>query len=373
MRIAYFINLDIVQHTGIIKKVLSQIEIWKQNGFEVCLFCVTSNHNNKKDTLLSNEESVKLYFEKKGNLPFEKIKDLFNLNSVFRDVENDIIQYQPDVIYFRNDFNFPFFLKRLSKRIKLIAEINTNQVEEAQLRAKENLKGFLIYLYFRVIDPIFRKHTTGMVAVTNEISKYFLMKGHQVAVIPNSINYKRFSQNTFQTPPENKPRLVFIGSPGMPWHGLDILEELSESLPNIHFDIIGTKKEDKDNVTYHGFLSFDKYNSIINNSSAGCGSLALFRNQMDEACPLKVREYLAFNKPIIIAYKDTAFEKYGYPDWVLQLPNSKERILNSALEIENFIKNSRRFKLTHADTNRYADANVIELERIGFFKDVAKS
>ena len=55
------------------------------------------------------------------------------------------------------------------------------------------------------------------------------------------------------------------------------------------------------------------------------GTLSLHTKQMEEACPLKVREYLAWGLPVIIGYKDTEFPA---PDtaFLLQLPNNPTNV-----------------------------------------------
>ena len=77
-------------------------------------------------------------------------------------------------------------------------------------------------------------------------------------------------------------------------------------------------------------------------------------------------------KPVILPYKDTAFEQKGYPEWVLKLPNSKEGILNSSQEIKNFLNKCYGFNITKEDVKPYVHVDVIEKERIDFLYSVAR-
>jgi hypothetical protein len=91
---------------------------------------------------------------------------------------------------------------------------------------------------------------------------------------------------------------------------------------------------------------------------------------MNEACPLKVREYLAYGLPIIIGYSDTDFLER--PDFILTLPNHENNVNESLSEIEKFVlkwkgKRVPRDMITHIDICEK------EKQRLSFFQSVIEA
>src|SRR5690606_17477311 len=130
--------------------------------------------------------------------------------------------------------------------------------------------------------------------------------------------------------------LPIFGSPGIPWHGMDKVEQLAELLPEIDFHIVGVKKEGVtlNNLYYHGYLNGQNVELLYKQMDIGLGTLALHRKGMNEACPLKCREYAAHGLPLIIGYKDLDFS--GQP-FVLEISNREDNIKEGLTEIKQFI------------------------------------
>ena len=91
---------------------------------------------------------------------------------------------------------------------------------------------------------------------------------------------------------------------------------MATHMPGYDFHIVGVTEQSHNNVFYHGYLQQSEYLQVLSKCQICIGSLALFRNNMEEACPLKVREYLAYGFPIILGYEDTAFEDYKTYTWL---------------------------------------------------------
>jgi hypothetical protein len=91
---------------------------------------------------------------------------------------------------------------------------------------------------------------------------------------------------------------------------------------------------------------------------------------MEEACPLKTREYLSYGLPCIIGYKDADFPD-GAP-FILQLPNTPDNVQNYLSEIENFAKS---WKGRHVSREKilHLDYKYKENQRINFFRQVLDS
>jgi len=132
--------------------------------------------------------------------------------------------------------------------------------------------------------------------------------------------------------------LVFILSDNEPWHGVDKIYTLTRNFPEWKFDLIGKVKindQISDNVTLHGILSQTEYSRILAQADVGMVTLSLYIRNMEEACLLKIREYLSYGLPCIIGYKDTDFPNRAL--FILRLPNTPDNVQNYFSEIENFV------------------------------------
>lgn len=377
MKIAYILPIDVAKYDGVLNKVTSQVEAWEKLGNEVIVYLITqhSDFDLQKSSLapLVAKNVVEFYKVRKlGFFPIELCRDWFGLQNIYTVVLNNVEKFAPDVVYTRSTLYQPF-LKNLGKKFKLVLEVNTDMGSEYRLQATQSLKYFFRYIYFLTTNRHLLKKVSGLASVTYDISNSFdkIPKG----VFPNSINIYNYNINILKN--KIKHSIFFIGSPGMPWHGVDILIELAEQLNEVDFDIVGVEESDfpyaPKNVKLHGYLNKREYLGLIEKASATIASLAFYRNNMNEACPLKVREYLACSKPVILPYRDTAFEQKGYPDWVLKLPNSREGILASTDAIKTFLNECNSFKITKEEVKKYVHVDYIEKDRLAFFKSITGS
>jgi glycosyltransferase involved in cell wall biosynthesis len=93
------------------------------------------------------------------------------------------------------------------------------------------------------------------------------------------------------------------------------------------------------NTTLHGELPPEQYRDVLARADVGVGTLALYREGIQEACSLKVREYLAFGLPVVLANTDTDFPSGA--EFILQLPNAPEAVSGCVERIEDFIASWR--------------------------------
>ncbi|WKB82831.1 hypothetical protein QYR09_07280 [Cellulophaga lytica] len=377
MKIAYILPINVAKYTGVLIKVKSQVNAWLEQGNDVMVFLISGKEglNSVPESPmldLQNKNVVNLYLDKKISfVSLDLVKDFCRLKSIFKVVENDLKQFSPDIIYARSSLYQPFY-KRIGKKYNLILEINTDMKSEYKLQAFDSFKYLFRFLFFISTDRFLFKYVSGVSAVTFDIANSIEIK--EKKVFPNSISIYDYPNQGNTSLRDLKKSILFIGTSKMSWHGLDILLELATKTPEILYHVIGISEDEfknaPKNVLFYGVLNKNEYLPIFNSATAAIGSLAFYRNNMEEACPLKVREYLACCKPVILPYKDTAFELNGYPDWVLKLPNSKEGILNSVKEITSFINKCDQFEINKNDVKKYVDVSVIEKNRLHFFKEV---
>ncbi len=375
MKIVYFAQISLYKNDGVINKIKNQVEAWLSIGHEVKLIILTSDSNIQlESTALSelNEQGyVKLFRTKSlGLLPIDVLKDWAGLNSTFIEAREHLDSFNPDVVYARYSLYQPFY-RRIGERFKLIVEVNTDFESEYFLLRKEGIKRYLRFLYYKCTNSLFLKSVSGIAAVTNELGEKYT--GRPTAVFPNSLKVSDYKISSYK-PNSNELSMIFLGTPGMAWHGIDILIEMAKILNHVKFHIVGYSSTDlpdvPDNVLLHGFLKKEEYLKYINQSTAAIGTLALHRKKMKEACPLKIREYLACCKPLVVPYKETAFEMKGYPDWALRVDFEKDGIASVAKNINTFLERCHEFNLRQEDVLQYIDVSEVEKLRLQFFERV---
>lgn len=165
-------------------------------------------------------------------------------------------------------------------------------------------------------------------------------------------------------------RLVFIGSSGQPWHGIDAIAELAKLRPGWEFDIIGLHAAELQgpvpaNLKFHGPMSREEYQPLLDQADVAIGTMALYRKQMNEASPLKVREYLANGLPVITAYAETDFPR-PVP-FILQLPGKSGNMVSGLGEIDAFVRQWRGTRVPRKEI-AHLDTRVKESERLKYMK-----
>ena len=167
-------------------------------------------------------------------------------------------------------------------------------------------------------------------------------------------------------------RLLFMGSPGQNWQGVDVLSGLAKDLgEGFHIHVVGPRREElgaaelPGNIHVHGYLTREEYLPLLRETHIGLGTVALHRKGMQEACPIKVREYIAAGLPVILPYTDTAFSG-RCPDWVLEVPNEEGVFENSAVLdiVRAFCEKHRDTVVGHEESAPYIGAAVLEAKKL---------
>ena len=327
MKIAYLASI-MPRHDGVSKKILIQMTEWQRLGHEVHSFFMSR----------SSHPDFATY----------RLWPRFNLFNPCFSIIISLWRFQPDIVYMREDNLIILRLLLLILfRNKIIMEINSDVKAEDNLIQNESITKKLGSTITNIINNISYKTVLGLIFVTHELSMSETYKRcRNSAVIPNaSIGKSIIKKNKTPHPPI---RLLFLGSPNQPWHGIDKMVYLAKMLSTkIELHLVGPSMQDiahlspSENIIAHGYC--ENYQNIAKQCHIAIGTLALHRNNMNEACPLKVREYIDAGFPVIIGYTDTAFIGKNY-DFILQLEN-KENNIN-----EDNIKNIYKFCIEQCDT-----------------------
>lgn len=315
MKIAYLASIK-PRHDGVSKKILIQMTEWQRLGHEVHSFFMSR----------SSHPDFATY----------RLWPRFNLFNPCFSIIISLWKFHPDIIYMREDnlIILRFFLLILFRN-KIIIEINSDAKSEDNLIQNKSIIKKLGSTITNIINNISYKTVFGLIFVTHELSKADTYKGcRNFAVIPNaSIGKSIIKKKKTRHPPI---RLLFLGSPNQPWHGIDKMVYLAKMLSTkIELHLVGPSMQDiaylspSKNIITYGYC--ENYQDIAKQCHIAIGTLALHRKNMNEACPLKVREYIDAGFPIIIGYTDTAFIDKKY-DFILQIENKEDSINKETVE-----------------------------------------
>ncbi|MBI9107197.1 MAG: hypothetical protein JEZ04_10690 [Spirochaetales bacterium] len=355
MKIAYLLNYPIEREDGVTLKIRTQMSQWKKSGHEVKAFNMFEVVENPK--VDASQYYCGNWFQKKLKLSNDLIQDMKT--------------FAPDILYFRFTY-WNRTLGKLQKNYRNIIEINSDDVSEVKLNfiTIPTLKRAGIV----ILDHFLRKpvllNTNGLVCVTNELAakQSFSRFNKQTAVCPNSYDCSGESFRKNIAPKGSRTALFFIGSPGQAWHGVDHILTMAAELKQYDFHVVGETGNDTENMFFHGYLEREEYLKIMLECSICIGTLALYRKKLEEASPLKVREYIACGYPVIIGYRDTAFEDSpGLPEWIHYQDFSHN--VNTA-EITDFVEKMKDYIVEEREGAQFIDSRIIENKRVIFFEEI---
>ena len=100
-----------------------------------------------------------------------------------------------------------------------------------------------------------------------------------------------------------------------------------------------------------------------------CGTLALHRKDMDEACTLKEREALAYGLPVILAYHDSDLSEVTL-DTILKIPNTENNVIENYERIRKFAYDMLGRRVDIEKVYPYFDQREKEQSRLEFFQKI---
>lgn len=372
MKIAYLLAENLAEHPGLKHKIDTQIQNWQAAGHEVFRI------NHFDSTVVYPDGTTQKWENNHAAIrSASKWQRLGLLSRQYAFVTEALSEIKPDLTYSRYLFPAKNVTKIKDHAGRLVIEVNSD--DRAEYLQKSRLTGLYNAFFRRRILAL----ADGLVFVTRELAgkSAFSCCTERRIVIGNGVNVEAFE---FVEKTGNlKPQLVFIGSPGQSWHGLDKIGYLAKQFPDFGFHIIGpdeyaclkTWGAIPDNVVVYGYMANDDAQKIIKKMDVGIATLALYRKEMNEACPLKVRQYLAQGLPVIAASADPDIS--DSQRFYLQLANSEENIKSSLSEIRdfvNYVTGNAEIRLSARQyAENYLSATNKETPRLQFFAEVVAS
>lgn len=370
LKIAYFTEWQPYTETGVLRKIIGQVQAWRALGAEAHIFSLTPPR--KAMPALDFEAYGTVYGSiKQSSLdarPWARL-GYFNKIVTAPTLMKAINAFAPNLIYYRQ--NGPWFpgLGAILSCAPAVLEINTDE------QAEHHIWGSAFNTLYRVSQGKILSKAKGFVSVTEEIAQKYRSSGKPVAVIANSFWGK--APGTIDAPANDHPAFVFVGSRitgTASWHGVDKIPQLANLMPKSTFHIIGHDAADfgsatlPHNMKLYGELRGAAMAAVFAQCDIGVGTLALHRKAMDEACPLKVRDYLMQRLPVIIGYTETE-TSLNSADYILKIPNTSENVAQSIDAIVAFA-DKWHGKRIEADLG-FMSRDYSETKRLNFFRQLA--
>ena len=164
------------------------------------------------------------------------------------------------------------------------------------------------------------RYAQGTIGVTREILAHQALRGYKRGkdyLYPNGIVYE---SHVAADKREKIPELLFVAGFFAPWHGLDLLlKELGSNSERFVLHLVGglsevdrLRAESDERVILHGHQDSEGIRMIAARCMVGLSSFGLSRIGMEEACTLKVREYLMMGLPVYAGYREVLPQTFTF-------------------------------------------------------------
>jgi len=351
MRIAYLAHASGGSRSGVFHKIAGQAEEWRARGHLVRVFLLTRDDAAQWQSVLG--DAVVCQYDR----GWSRMTAMARLVRAMR-------KFGPRIVYMRRDLFYPQMVFFPAQAI-LVVEVNDDDLFEYALGRR------IRALYNAWTRDIMLRRARGLVFVTSELSLRPSFRDYpgRHCVVTNGIRLKSYP--TLPAPAGEHPRLVFIGTAGQPWNGIDKLVSLATLHGDWRFDIIGTHDETQSspsNIIWHGPLERTEALAVLARADVGIGTLALHRKALDEACALKVREYLAVGLPVLYASRDADAD--GLDPYTLRIANTESNVVDELPRIETFVERSRGVRVPRSSV-AHIDLAQKERQRLALFEDLA--
>lgn len=317
MKLAY-VNLK--PSLGVLRKLAGQQTVARRQGLDLDVVALV-------DEIPQDNQEIKF---RKLNFPknwfFRRMADNF-FRFRYIDKALDLSVYDRIILRYPGSTALQFSSFFRKHRNKIILEFHSDFIEELKKLEEGVLNPLRIYLE-RNNSPKLISLAAGIIAVTNELrERYAEIAGNSVPsyVVSNGIDVENVSFTGFQPYiPGSGLKILFVSGTFYPWHGLDRLlrglalydgdERISLRLVGkVHrteeLDLIRDFKHQNIKIEVLASQASEDLDGLFQDSNVAVSSLAIFRNNMKEACVLKTREYTARGIPFVYAYDDVDLDE----------------------------------------------------------------
>jgi len=250
MKLLYLAEWDAFSNSGVMRKIKAQFETWCHMGIEARLVIVSPAPQGDAKPLVQGA-GITVFTHRAGRFGLGKVFKALALRAASKMTP----EYSPDVIYYRQSSWTPGILGLLEIAPCLVIEVNSNDVFEI------HHYGWLKARYHLATRDWLIRRVTGFVCVGKELGAFYEQYGKPVVVIGNGFDTGSVVP---REPTGNKrPQLVFVGSAGQAWHGVDKILEMAKALPQFDFHIIGDTLHDAPiNAVSHGHVDWKELDRL---------------------------------------------------------------------------------------------------------------
>lgn len=250
-------------------------------------------------------------------------------------------EHQIDVIYERRYSAKVSTILSKILRIPFVVEINGLVEEEAELQGKAEKQNRFTKRIKKQVHQFFFKSADKIVAVTpgikEELQKRYNIPPEKIIVIPNGANTDVFRPMELDAVKkelglsQKSKYICFVGNLA-PWQGVEYLIEAApiilEKVPEARFLIVGDgmlrtelegmvkKLELQRKFIFTGSVPFEHVPKYINASDVCVAPFIRGR----KCSPIKVFEYLACRKPVIISDIGADIELFVHSNFLIVVP-----------------------------------------------------
>jgi hypothetical protein len=394
-KILYIHRVVQLQTTGVLRKVISKIELLNSLGLETKGVFIFDNNATPMtypfvENVVLEKPTSKLDFEKKYYQAFEKaISQHLDYDFVLTRYEYasyyllDVVTKYPQKVCFEHNAKEAEENKSLLALYSwrdLLYVIKNLRFDGYTREIFKNLTNF--DRYYRIESEkhfaakILQKARLG-IGVTDEIAAYEIQRAgnaYKTFTVSNSVNVAKIPLRNPADFDGSQLNMVFLCGWAAPWHGVEkILHGIAnyKGNTNILLYLVGdfspvfhnlvTDLKLSNQVIFTGILSGNALNDLMDKVHIGIGALANHRRFLKEASILKNREYMAYGLALVDSGEDTDFKKHSeFNDFVLRLPADEQP--TDIAQIIEFTKKvyqiSEPHKKMRALAEKYLDTKV---------------
>lgn len=357
LRIAYVLRYDLFEETGVTKKIATQVAAWRASGrADVAVFALVREKAARPGRPPVVPASL-----------FPYPRSIWGRWRAVRALTRSVLEWGPDLLYFRLCLYQPG-LRRLLRRFPTVVEVNAD--DAAELRRRGGPKHW----YNLLTRGRLLGSAAGFVPVTPELASLTGCTSYRKLVQVISNGYDLSGVRPTPPPDHPRPRLILVGT--APWwrQGVDKFLEMARALPEFDFQLVGIEAEQlghevPSNFHALGYRVGEEYERALENADIGVGTLALHRQGIQEGSTLKVREYLAFGLPVILAGTDVDLSDGD--EFVLHLPNTEDCVAPEIDRIRDFVWRMKGRRVPGKWAAARIGAREKERQRLDFLARVA--
>ncbi len=352
MKIAYVCYWDAFASDGVVAKINTQVDAWREAGHRVEVFCVSPEGSDGTGQAL---EGRVFTYSRALRRPAATRR---MLRAARRSGAN--------VAYLRYDHFVPT-PGRLLRAVPTVVELNA-PASFSRRRRKLPVRAFS-----EVNHRVIGRWARAFVTVSHSLRKEVEQHGKPVVVVANGVDLG--SREALPPPPPGgRVRFAFLAGARAPWHGLDKIVGLAAAMPDCDFTLVGLEPDQLEarysaNVETHGRLSRAEYEPLLSRSDVAIGSMAMDRAGLDEGSTLKVGEYLAYGLPVVLGYQETRF--MGEDPWfLLCLPTTEDNVSTHVEQVRAFAEGVRGSRVGREEIADAIGAQAKEADRLDFIAEV---